>query len=145
MRVLILRGISGSGKTTYASKVRNALVVSADDYFTYEGVYRFDPRKLPAAHAQCLKRYMHIVLHYPIDDDLVLVVDNTNTKLLEVAPYIAIAQAHGIDIEVRIFPMGPEQAIKQGVHGVPYDVLTRQWRNLENSYKEWPVYWPRAI
>ena len=54
MKVLyIVRGLSGSGKTTIAHNLTHN-VFSADDYFTtHAGDYNFDPSKLGDAHADC--------------------------------------------------------------------------------------------
>jgi uridine kinase len=55
MDVIILRGISGSGKSHLASRMRLERVgsrmgevtsVSADDYFMRGGKYCFDPEKI---------------------------------------------------------------------------------------------------
>ena len=52
MKVVILRGLPGAGKTTYVSKMpAPTLVVSADHYFVQGQAYRFDADKLAAAHA----------------------------------------------------------------------------------------------
>ena len=47
MRVYILRGVSGSGKSTFATTFpKNSVIHSTDSYFYKAGKYRFDLKKL---------------------------------------------------------------------------------------------------
>lgn len=81
MKVIILCGVSGSGKSTIAKEIGSGYVVSADDFFMASGEYKFDPTMLPAAHGQCLRDFVGC-LQYGCDT---IVVDNTNTTMMEVA------------------------------------------------------------
>ena len=54
----LIRGIPGSGKSTFAQRLLIADIVQeyceADDYFTsIDGKYEFDPTKLSEAHQYC--------------------------------------------------------------------------------------------
>lgn len=55
MRVTILRGLPGAGKSTWTqSHCPGAVVISADDFFVgRDGLYRFNPGRIFAAHAAC--------------------------------------------------------------------------------------------
>lgn len=92
-KVIILSGISGSGKSTYGRKLlEGALwtsVCSADDYFMVGSEYRFDASKLSLAHGQCFKKFIDLLK----GGDQVVVVDNTNTSVVEIAPYVLGGQA----------------------------------------------------
>ena len=48
-KLILVRGCSGSGKTTFAGLL-SEYVISADDYFTKNGEYKFDATKLHFAH-----------------------------------------------------------------------------------------------
>ena len=101
MKVYILRGISGAGKSTFARYLQKTesevLVCSADAYMDDgNGGYRFDSRRLEDAHKYCLRTFI---------DGLqkrwsVVVLDNTNITFHEFRPYVVIAEAFDYEVEV---------------------------------------------
>ena len=114
--VVILRGISGSGKSTYTAKNHpTAFVASADNFFMQDGVYNFNPAKLGAAHARCAAAFEYALKHG--DDEVV--VDNTNTKLWEFKGYLDIAAKYGYDVKVVRLVVDPKIAAARNTHGVP--------------------------
>jgi len=63
--VIILSGVSGSGKSSYIKNYMSdnpnvgVYVVSADHSFLgKDGTYKFDPSKLTKAHAQFFRHYI---------------------------------------------------------------------------------------
>jgi len=137
MQVVILRGISGSGKSSYA-KMLGMEIVSADHFFEFDGEYRFDPKLLPIAHRQCLRTYVEMVRKGKS-----VVVDNTNCSLIECAPYIAVAQAYLIiGTMVVDFHTDPQLAFNRSVHGVPIAAIESQFAAMKRADAEWPQWWP---
>lgn len=123
MRVVILQGLPGSGKTTYIRRQAESgevASVSADDYFLDgKGVYRFDPSLLPAAHSACRKAFHQLCDKYRMQD-ITLFVDNTNTTVSEVSPYYCMAiDAKAESVEILYVPCTPEVAAARNTHGVP--------------------------
>jgi adenylate kinase family enzyme len=57
MQLILIRGISGSGKTTHAKELlkenHTLSHYEADMYFYKNGKYKFDPNKLNLAHHLC--------------------------------------------------------------------------------------------
>lgn len=101
-RVIILSGVSGSGKSTYVRHNRPDSdkweVVSADRYFIDEcGIYRFDASKLGVAHATCFHNYIERLRSKWSD---AIFVDNTNTTVWEISPYVIGAAAFGYEAEI---------------------------------------------
>jgi predicted kinase len=143
MKVVILSGIPGSGKSTVAKGYSKAKSFSADHYFVSEdGVYRFDVTKLGEAHGECLRLFVEEVYngtHDPFSDDRTLVVDNTNLSCCEIAPYVAIAQAYGLEIELVTVLCDPAIAAKRCVHGVPTHAVLAMARRLEE--RQLPDHW----
>lgn len=145
MKVTILRGISGSGKSTYATKHHpNAFVVSADSYHMANGVYAFDPANLSRAHAQCLRSFTAFVTTKNGTNDEI-VVDNTNTTVVEIAPYAALALAYGCELEIITLDTPLSIAWKRNIHGVSPEVATGQWKRLFREIDSFPRWWPHRI
>jgi predicted kinase len=122
-RVIIMRGISGSGKSHHAALFAgNGRVVSADDYFMHNGVYVFNARKLSEAHTACMQAFLN-ALHQGYQT---VVVDNTNIRLHELNPYRMVALAMGYDVEIYHIICPVSVAFKRGQHRVPHNSLVRQ-------------------
>lgn len=150
MKVVIMRGVSGSGKSSYVEEIladfsatrrqAKVLVCSADQYFLDGTEYRFDPKLLGKAHAWCLRKFNDAVSPAVEKYDLV-VVDNTNTTPTEMAPYIALATAYNHDVEIVLCEAHPGIACQRNVHGVPNHTVFSQWDRLVNS--PLPPFWPK--
>jgi predicted kinase len=138
-KVIIMRGLPGSGKSHHIEENHpNAYVCSADFFFerralkenkTYEEV--FDWRDLQEAHAICLNDFIIALAN----NEPVVVVDNTNTTHKEYMNYIAIATCLA-DYEVEIIevPCPDRAALKKfharNSHGVP-------WKSMVGMYDRW--------
>lgn len=136
MQLKIIRGISGSGKSTYAkTHFPDFIICSADDFFMVKNKYKFDPKKLPNAHACCLLKCIDNILQ-----GNKVVVDNTNTRLIELAPYVAIGNAYKYKVEIIRIECDWEVAAKRGIHKVPKETVLRMYNSMETSL---PPYWPK--
>lgn len=114
-RMTIMVGCQGSGKSTWAKANRpSGTYCSADSYFMHNGSYQFDVTKLGKAHGACFKKAVEAVMRGES-----VVVDNTNGSVEEIAPYYALGQAFGMEIEVVRMVCSPETAAARNVHGVP--------------------------
>lgn len=109
MKVIVLRGISGSGKSTWAKEhYPGAVIVSADDYFLQpDGEYDFRPEELNDAHEECYQKFIKAVLR----KEPLIVVDNSNRTVWEISPYVMPAQSFGYDVEIITLKCDPEVAI----------------------------------
>ena len=117
----IVRGIPGSGKSTFA-KTLSDNHYEADMYFLdQESNYNFDGTKIKNAHAWCLDR---------VKTDMAvarekIVVSNTFTQEWEMEPYFELAKEFGY----KVFSIVVEN--RHGginVHNVPEDKI-EQMRN----------------
>lgn len=113
----IVRGIPGSGKSTFAQSL-DCPVFEADQYFidSETGEYKFDGSKIKLAHNWCKLR----VEQSMEDDSQKIAVSNTFTQEWEMDAYYELAKQYGY----RVFSLIVENR-HGGVneHGVPEDKL----------------------
>lgn len=161
--VIILRGISGSGKTHLSNYLRthggaplgetksekfldtlrkttHRTVISADDYFMDNGTYKFDPRYLPAAHQSCLRMFAKgLADPSTLDKTHTFVIDNTNTTLVEVLPYVVLSEAYAQELHVVTLIKDPVECLTRNRHGVPFASIIKQDIHLRQSIIDWPA------
>lgn len=130
--VIILCGVSGSGKSTYARREYSGHVVcSADDYFMQpDGSYKWDPSKLDVAHGECFRAFVEA-----IQAGQPAVVDNTNTMVTEISPYVIAARAYGMRHRIITIWVGPgdlHRAAARNKSGVPVQGIQRQYERLSH-------------
>ena len=129
--VTVLRGISGSGKSTYTAKhFPDAVVCSADYYFGHGNNYNFNASKLGAAHYQCFELFQAAVNSGKPN----IVLDNTNTMLKEFKRYIEYAEKHGYKVNVVRLVVDPKVAAKRNVHNVPQDKV----QAMQDRFVDYP-------
>lgn len=144
MKVIVLSGISGAGKSTRVKKLKErfvVVVVSADDYFMKDGVYQFNPKELTQAHAACFKSFLEAIQE---SDPTVeyLVVDNTNLSVEEISPYMLAAAAYGLEAEIQTVVVQLSVAASRNVHGVPMTSSQNQWNKLQS--RRLPPWWKQT-
>lgn len=89
----IIRGLPGSGKSTFAHQICDT-VISADDYFMDEnGNYDFDPALLNQAHDWCFS-----MVRLYMESKVTVAVANTFTREKEVIPYMELAEKYGYTV-----------------------------------------------
>lgn len=135
--LVLIRGLPGSGKSTYARKhFPEHIHLEADMYFVNRsnGEYRFDPRKLNAAHSWCQKQ-TNVELFYGHD----VVVTNTFTQSWEFDAYCSIVAKmalEGTDVSVRVIEMKTQY---ENIHGVPEEkmqVMKNRWHDWETVQED---------
>lgn len=142
-QVIILRGVPGSGKSTWARmEYPDAPVFSADHYFEKSGRYIFDPSKLGEAHGECLRRFIDWANG---SFDPIVIVDNTNTTVAEVAPYAAVALAYEHDVVTVTFLCDPKIGARRNVHGVPEKSIYAMDARLRASQRELMPWWNNQV
>lgn len=122
-KVVLIRGIPGSGKTYYALKhFPGHTLIEADDYFMIGDEYVFDHGKLADAHKWCQWRFDQLVkLGQPV------VVANTFTRYWEMKHYLLeVPNA----IVIRCTGERPN------AHGVPASAVERMKGRFEDLQGE---------
>jgi predicted kinase len=142
-QIIILRGVPGAGKSTLAqqiiaearSKGESAIAFSSDDYFTTpEGEYRFDSAQLSEAHADCFRRFLEFLQ----GGRGVAIVDNTNTRIFEISPYILAGQAYGFEIKIIRLVCAPEAAAARTFRGATSQIV----KEMNDRMETIPSFYP---
>ncbi len=157
-KVIILRGIPGSGKSriaeilaadhkkvieeeergvpTEALRARylsEVVVCSADKFFEIKGQYIFDRTKVAEAHASCYLDFIEAIFDPFVG---LIVVDNTNIHLWEYKHYVRLAEFMATDVS--IYETGEfdvELCFSRQKHGVPKEVIERMAFEYEEDIK----------
>jgi len=125
----IVRGIPGSGKSTFAKTLVNKDYChkEADMFFVDgDGSYNFEPSKIKDAHKWCQEEmdFLMRLEHSPV------VVSNTFTQEWEMGPYFELAKTYGY----KVFSIVVENRHEgTNEHGVPDEVLTKMRERFETK------------
>jgi predicted kinase len=130
-RVLtILRGLSGSGKSTVAEvDYRHSTICSADHYFfDAAGKYNFNFSMLGKAHAECKEKCKKAM----ILGEESIVIDNTNSTIREMTPYLTLAKQYKYKVEVIRINRDIDTCILVNTKGVPENIIRRMASRFVN-------------
>ena len=130
--VYILRGISGSGKSSLSQKLgAGGAIFSTDDYFMQSGSYNFDASKFGEAHQWNQQRAIKAMS----EGISPIVIDNTHTEAWEAKPYVAAALQYGYQVEFAEpdtpWKFNAEELARRNKHGVPLEriqQMLKQWQ-----------------
>lgn len=134
---IILRGVSGAGKSTVASLIEElalgnkngrCVVATADDYFMKDGEYKFNPAALGKAHEWCRER-VDFAMSFNVP---VIILANTSTSEKEFNPYIEMAGRHNYQIVSLIVE---NRHGNSSIHNVPEKTLVGQEERIVKSIK----------
>ena len=156
-RIVIMRGLPGSGKSTLTAEINSwsedgaydAYVCSSDSFFVdNHGVYRFDPKMLPVNHAKCFQKYIEAVRHMSLTTTVAppsdtIIVDNTNTVFADMIPYCRVAEAYRVPFIIVEILCDPQTSLARNVHGVPIEVIFGMYKNLITD--QLPGYLKRVV
>lgn len=134
MELILMRGVSGSGKSTLAwTLCPPAQVFSTDDLFMVGGEYRFDPSKLGEYHAENQRR-----VEWAMQEQWpVVCVDNTNTQIWEMVPYVNLADTYGYHVRIveanTPWRFDADVLAEKNTHGVPREAIKRMIARYEHG------------
>lgn len=140
--IFLLSGISGAGKTRYTKDHLSGLVLSADDHFIRpDGTYHFNSAELGLAHGKVLHAFVEALEATTLGDfpHEAIVVDNPFTTALDLAPYVALANAYGITPTLTTLYLPFLTASRRNVHHVPEAGVRNQYNRL--MAREIPPFW----
>ncbi len=135
-QLTILRGIQGSGKSTFAKTLEEAVIVSADHYFEKpHGGFDYNPAKLPQAERSCFKNFLELTGN----GHKHIVVDNMNPLAEDIAPYYLVGLARRYEISIVTMICEPKVALRRNIHNVPWEDIWKIYTLIkrERLPKEW--------
>lgn len=126
--VVILRGLPGSGKTSFANILvwssKDSVICSADHYFVKpNGNYEYDRDKLPDAHFYCKNKFLKA-----LNKSDLIIIDNTNCHKKDMAFYEKKAKENGY----QVFHVVIEN--RQGNKSI-HDIPDERIEEMEKSFK----------
>lgn len=127
-QLIILRGVSGSGKSSFCDLISEPKIICcADFFFESDGKYNFDASKLGQAHAKCREDFDNALANPYIDN---IIIANVNSKPSDYRYYVDTATMAGAKITYVILEKRHHNV---NVHTVPDYVLVRQASQLKQD------------
>lgn len=128
----LVRGLPGSGKSTYAAAHLddNTVHFEADQFMMLQGEYQFDPRLLGAAHDWCYANTVRT-----LRGGYNVFVTNTFTQMWELQRYLDITTIVD-DVRIRVVEMKTQY---QNIHGVPVrklEIMAARWQEMDPTLIE---------
>ena len=115
-QLILLRGLPGSGKSTFAKSLGVSEHYEADMFFERNGKYEFDPSRLKDAHQWC----RHSVMDAMKEGHSKIIVSNTFTQEWEMEAYYLLAEELGY----QVFSVVVENRHNgENIHGCPKDKI----------------------
>lgn len=121
--LVLVRGLPGSGKSTYVKKnLKGYKHFEADQFFEKNGEYKFDVNKLKYAHELCFSNTKK-----ELEKGNKVVVSNTFVRRWELDKYLQLARE--LDKTVKVIRMTSQF---KNEHGVPDDKVKIMRKNFED-------------
>lgn len=117
--LVILRGLSGSGKSTVRKLFETKAICSADDYFMRNGIYRWYGEGLHQAHNWCQRKCRRFMKKQA----RLIIIDNTSVRERDLVPYQDLARQFGYRVH-SIIVENRHGGVNQ--HGVSEESLEKQ-------------------
>jgi predicted kinase len=130
--LFLVRGLPGSGKTSFATNIWNEYAVCEADKFFYdkEGSYNFDPTKIKEAHAWCKNEVETRMKDHQLNEQYYpeIAVSNTFTQEWEMKDYFDLANTYGYKIVSLIIE---NRHGNKSIHNVPEETMDKMKNRFE--------------
>jgi predicted kinase len=129
---IILRGLPGSGKSTIAELLacEDDVVISMDNYWTRNGqAYKFDFNRIKEASQWTKEQFLSALR----DKRELIVVDNTHTRIWEMAFFAQQAKRAGYQVHILHIERDIFDCFKDGKHSLRWDKMVEmadRWEPL---------------
>ncbi len=124
MELILIRGIPGSGKSTFADTFHTHTHLETDMFFIQkDGEYLFNPHQLEKAHQWCKAETINAIKRKEN-----IVISNTFIQFWEMEEYLLLGKSAGYAL--RIIEMTTRY---DSIHDIPYDTLNK----MKNKFEEY--------
>lgn len=127
--LILLRGLPGSGKSTFANLMWDTYAICEADKFFYdkEGNYNFDATKLSDAHKWCRDEVETRMKDNEVNPQYYpeIVVSNTSTMENELKPYYNLAKQYNYMVFSLIVENRHGESEKTNIHNVPKETIEK--------------------
>jgi len=123
-KLILVRGIPGSGKSTFAKNhYPDYHHLETDMFFNVDGIYKFDKNKLAEYHEKCQQMTQTL-----LDKGENVIVTNTFIKLWELNNYLEMKFSDLTIIRL--------EGVYDNIHNVPTKVIKRMKNTIEDCMNE---------
>ena len=122
MSLILVRGLPGSGKSTYAASLSGYRHFETDMFFEKKDGYKFDPEQLGQAHMWCQK-----IVKHELQMGANVVVSNTFTQRWEMQPYLDMAKEFNVPVDIVVM-----RGNYKSIHNVPDQAIERMRARWED-------------
>jgi predicted kinase len=153
MEVILMRGLPGSGKSSWIREQLDVLgdasscVCSADDHHIIEGISAFKQENAAEAHRKCKRQYLDAMLQpkngLPCERLDFLIVDNTNTTAWELAFFVDLASLFVVECKIVRMERDLRWCLAHNTHDVPIKTMQHMAWNLANE--KLPPWWKEEV
>lgn len=133
--LVIIRGLPGAGKSTYAkTHYPDHVLMEADQYFMKNGVYNYNPNLIHNAHEHC---FYETISSLSAGKDVV--VANTFVINSHISRYTRLIAEMKPSVDIRIVELEPRFT---SIHNVPKDTIekmARRWQSLDEFNSKYKI------
>jgi predicted kinase len=138
MKLIVIRGLPGSGKSAYAETLANnekAIVVSVDAYFQRDGEYKFKSHEISRAYGYIEGQIDVLMQNYTPT----IIADGIHQSEKHVQSYQFLADKYGYSLEIH-YPPGEfiwdvSACYKHSIHRVPFRAI----KNISDKFEREPL------
>tara|TARA_Y100000310_G_scaffold274854_1_gene291136 strand:+ start:431 stop:865 length:435 start_codon:yes stop_codon:yes gene_type:complete len=134
--LVLIRGVSGAGKSLIASLFSGAFSIATDNlFYDDDGKYNFDPSKLGEYHNYTIMSVKAQMINSETSEDYelshnLIVVHNTFTEEWQMQPYIDLAEKYNWCVSTIIVE---NRHGSESIHNVPAHSIDKQKKELSDN------------
>jgi hypothetical protein len=139
MKIIILSGIPGAGKSAFVNDLRGMITICSADHYFSNSILCFNEYDMIRANSECLKHFNETLIKSDFSKPEYLVVDNCNLTAIDLAPYVLLSTAYGYIPEIVTLIVDPKVAASRNKSKISLNEC-KKMSNILSSRKI-PSHW----